>query len=78
MHHAFAGEAAGFCFVNDIVLAILGESTPVKQTRLLLQKERRCTVDPHDDPHRVLFVLKCSVADSAVPLAMGMSACQCC
>lgn len=45
MHHAKKAEASGFCYINDIVLAILE----------LLKKHQRCakapgqttTVDPH-------------------------------
>ncbi len=41
MHHAKKAEASGFCYINDIVLAILE----------LLKTYRRCSLRPASKHH---------------------------
>jgi|TARA_B100000524_G_scaffold302025_1_gene176762 hypothetical protein len=42
LHHAKRSEASGFCYINDIVLAILQMLTCVAHTTMSLSKERDC------------------------------------
>lgn len=56
MHHAKKAEASGFCYINDIVLAILE----------LLKKHQRCVCSPSSAlllkqaiPWQPRFIMSC-------------------